>query len=92
MLIAAIVAGVVVGVVLSGWVRQRNTTDDRSALQQAQTKVLELTAEAAALRATLDAERAGAAEKAALLEAAREQLANAFKALSAEALQCRQNS
>ena len=87
MLIAAIVAGVVVGVVLSGWVRQRNTTDDRSALQQAQTKVLELTAEAAALRATLDAERAGAAEKAALLEAAREQLANAFKALSAEALQ-----
>lgn len=87
MLLAAIVAGVVVGVVLSGWVRQRNTTDDRSALQQAQTKVLELTAEAAALRATLDAERAGAAEKAALLEAAREQLANAFKALSAEALQ-----
>lgn len=87
MLIAAIVAGVVVGVVLSGWVRQRNSTDDRSALQQAQTKVLELTAEAAALRATLDAERAGAAEKAALLEAAREQLANAFKALSAEALQ-----
>ena len=87
MLIAAIVAGVVVGVVLSGWVRQRNTTDDRSALQQAQTKVLELTAEAAALRATLYAERAGAAEKAALLEAAREQLANAFKALSAEALQ-----
>ena len=87
MLIAAIVAGVVVGVVLSGWVRQRNTSDDRSALQQAQTKVLELTAEAAALRATLDAERAGAAEKAALLEAAREQLANAFKALSAEALQ-----
>lgn len=87
MLIAAIVAGVVVGVVLSGWIRQRNTTDDRSALQQAQTKVLELTAEAAALRATLDAERAGAAEKAALLEAAREQLANAFKALSAEALQ-----
>ena len=87
MLIAAIVAGVVVGVVLSGWVRQRNTTDDRSALQQAQAKVLELTAEAAALRATLDAERAGAAEKAALLEAAREQLANAFKALSAEALQ-----
>jgi len=87
MLIAAIVAGVVAGVALSGWVRQRNTTDDRSALQQAQAKVLELTAEAAALRATLDAERAGAAEKAALLEAAREQLANAFKALSAEALQ-----
>lgn len=87
MLIVAIVAGAVAGVALTGWVRQRGASDMRSALEQAQTKVLELTAEAAALRATLAAERAGAAEKAALLEAAREQLANAFKALSAEALQ-----
>ncbi len=87
MLIVAIVAGAVAGVALAGWVRQRGASDVRSALEQAQTKVLELTAEAAALRATLDAERVGAAEKAALLEAAREQLANAFKALSAEALQ-----
>lgn len=87
MLIVAIMAGAVAGVALTGWVRQRGATDVRSALEQAQTKVLELTAEAAALRATLEAERAGAAEKAALLEAAREQLANAFKALSAEALQ-----
>ena len=87
MLLVAIVAGAVAGVALTGWVRQRGAIDVRSALEQAQTKVLELTAEAAALRATLDAERAGAAEKAALLEAAREQLANAFKALSAEALQ-----
>jgi DNA recombination protein RmuC len=87
MLIVAIVAGAVAGVALTGWVRQRGTSETRSALEQAQAKVLELTAEAAALRATLDAERVGAAEKAALLEAAREQLANAFKALSAEALQ-----
>lgn len=87
MLIVAIVAGAVAGVALTGWVRQRGTSEARSALEQAQAKVLELTAEAAALRATLDAERVGAAEKAALLEAAREQLANAFKALSAEALQ-----
>ncbi len=87
MLIVAIVAGAVAGVALTGWVRQRGTSETRSALEQSQTKVLELTAEAAALRATLAAERAGAAEKAALLEAAREQLANAFKALSAEALQ-----
>ncbi len=87
MLLVAIVAGAVAGVALTGWVRQRGTSEARSALEQAQAKVLELTAEAAALRATLDAERAGAAEKAALLEAAREQLANAFKALSAEALQ-----
>jgi len=87
MLIVAIVAGAVAGVALTGWVRRRGASDMRSALEQAQTKVLELTAEAAALRATLAAERAGAAEKAALLEAAREQLANAFKALSAEALQ-----
>jgi DNA recombination protein RmuC len=87
MLIVAIVAGAGAGVALTGWVRQRGASDMRSALEQAQTKVLELTAEAAALRATLAAERAGAAEKAALLEAAREQLANAFKALSAEALQ-----
>ena len=87
MLIVAIVAGAVAGVALTGWVRQRGASDMRSALEQAQTKVLELTAEAAALRATLAAERAGAAEKAELLEAAREQLANAFKALSAEALQ-----
>ncbi len=87
MLIVAIVAGAVAGVAPTGWVRQRGTSETRSALEQAQAKVLELTAEAAALRATLDAERVGAAEKAALLEAAREQLANAFKALSAEALQ-----
>ena len=87
MLLVAIVAGAVAGVALTGWVRQRGTSEARSALEQAQAKVLELTAEAAALRATLDAERVGAAEKAALLEAAREQLANAFKALSAEALQ-----
>ena len=87
MLIVAIVAGAVAGVALAGWVRQRGASDVRSALEQAQTKVLELTAEAAALRATLAAERVGAAEKAALLEAAREQLVNAFKALSAEALQ-----
>ncbi len=86
-LIVAVVAGAVAGVALTGWVRRRSSTDERSALAQAQQKVLELTAEAATLRATLDAERVGAAEKATLLEAAREQLANAFKALSAEALQ-----
>ncbi|MGA1425076.1 MAG: hypothetical protein ACO329_11390, partial [Steroidobacteraceae bacterium] len=82
--IVAVVAGAVAGVTLAGWARRRASSDDRAALEQAQQKVLELTAEAAALRATLDAERVGAAEKTTLLEAAREQLANAFKALSAE--------
>ena len=50
MLIVAIVAGAVAGLALTGWVRQRGTSETRSALEQAQAKVLELTAEAAALR------------------------------------------
>jgi len=82
-----LVLAALVGGAIGWWARQRSGAGDQLALSQAQQRVLELTAESAALKATLDAERTSAAEKAALLEAAREQLAQAFKALSAEALQ-----
>jgi len=69
------------------WARRSNKTADTGELERLRAQVLELTGEAAALQATLQAERAAAAEKLGLLEAGREQLSNAFKALSAEALQ-----
>lgn len=50
-------------------------------------QVLELTARAAALQATLASERDAAAGQAALLAAAEQKLSDAFKALSSEALQ-----
>jgi len=53
---------------------------------QPQSRILELTVKNAALTATLERDRAAATEKLAVLATASEQLANAFKALSAEAL------
>lgn len=75
----------IAGAALGGWIgvlfaRQRPSP-------QLQQRVLELTAQNAALQATLERDQVSAAEKIAVLDAAREQLANAFKALSAEALQ-----
>ena len=75
----------ITGAALGGWIgvlfaRQRPSP-------QLQQRVLELTAQNAALQATLERDQVSAAEKIAVLDAAREQLANAFKALSAEALQ-----
>ncbi len=73
-------AGAVLGGVIGTLVGRQRAS---SALQA---RILELTAQNAALQATLERDRAAADEKLAVLDAAREQLANAFKALSAEAL------
>jgi DNA recombination protein RmuC len=82
----------VAGAMTGGWLglfvaRQKISPKQAAELAQLQTRVLELTAQNAALQATLERDQAAAAEKLAVLDAAREQLANAFKALSAEALQ-----
>ena len=67
--------------------RQRPSPEQVQEIAQLQARVLELTASNAALTATLEQERGVAAERAAELASAREQLLNSFKALSAEALQ-----
>jgi pimeloyl-ACP methyl ester carboxylesterase len=67
--------------------RQRPSPEQVQEIAQLQARVLELTASNAALTATLEQERGVAAERAAELASAREQLINSFKALSAEALQ-----
>lgn len=82
----------VAGAMTGGWLglfiaRQKISPKHAAELTQLQGRVLELTAQNAALQATLERDQAAAAEKLAVLDAAREQLANAFKALSAEALQ-----
>jgi DNA recombination protein RmuC len=73
-------AGAVLGGVIGALVARQRAS---SAMQS---RILELTAQNAASQATLERDRAAAAEKLAVLDTAREQLANAFKALSAEAL------
>jgi len=82
----------VAGTVTGGWLglfiaRQKISPTHAAELAQLQARILELTAQNAALQATLERDHAAATEKLAVLDAAREQLANAFKALSAEALQ-----
>lgn len=69
------------------WARRGVSGEGGVELERLRARLLELTGETAALQATLQAERVAAAEKQSVLEAAREQLSNAFKALSAEALQ-----
>ncbi|MEY2626020.1 MAG: hypothetical protein RL412_1795 [Pseudomonadota bacterium] len=81
----------VAGAMTGGWLglfiaRQKISPKHAADLAQLQARILELTAQNAALQATLERDQAAAAEKLAVLDAAREQLANAFKALSAEAL------
>jgi len=81
----------VAGAMTGGWLglfiaRQKISPKHAADLAQLQARILELTAHNAALQATLERDQAAAAEKLAVLDAAREQLANAFKALSAEAL------
>lgn len=82
----------VAGAVTGGWLglfiaRHKISPTHAAELARLQARILELTAQNAALQATLERDHAAAAEKLAVLDAAREQLANAFKALSAEALQ-----
>lgn len=81
----------VAGAVTGGWIgvlfaRQKVSPAQAAELARLQSRILELTAQNSALQATLERDQAAAAEKLAVLDAAREQLANAFKALSAEAL------
>ncbi|MFZ9304965.1 MAG: DNA recombination protein RmuC [Gammaproteobacteria bacterium] len=80
-------AGGAIGAVLGAlFARQRPSARHLAEIEQLQSRVLALTAESAALQATLAREQAVSAEKLALLETARDQLANAFKAISADAL------
>jgi DNA recombination protein RmuC len=81
----------VAGAMTGGWLglvvaRQKISPKHAAELAQLQARILELTGQNAALQATLERDQAAATEKLAVLDAAREQLANAFKALSAEAL------
>ena len=80
-------AGGAIGAVLGAlFARQRPSARHLAEIEQLQSRVLALTAESAALQATLAREQAVSAEKLALLETARDQLANAFKAISADVL------
>jgi DNA recombination protein RmuC len=81
----------VVGLLVGGgatlaFIRQRPGLHALEEIAQLQARVLALTAESAALQARLVREQEISTEKLALVESAREQLANSFKALSAEAL------
>jgi DNA recombination protein RmuC len=76
-------AGAALGVLFA---RQRPSASHLAEVARLQERVLVLTAESAALQAKLAGEQAASGEKVALLDAAREQLANVFKAISAEAL------
>lgn len=79
------VTGALCGLVLGAAITWRALRNRPSAEQQA--RVLELTAGQAALQVALDKERESAEEKLRMLESARTQLADAFKALSSEALE-----
>jgi len=76
-------AGVGLGVLYARQKPSPRLLEEIAGLQQ---RLLALTAENAALQANLAREQEISREKLATIEAAREQLANAFKALSAEAL------
>lgn len=76
-------AGVGIGVLYARQKPSPRLLEEIATLQQ---RLLALTAENAALQTNLAREQEISREKLATIEAAREQLANAFKALSAEAL------
>jgi DNA recombination protein RmuC len=79
------VTGAMFGLLLGAVLTWRGLRNRPSAEQQA--RVLELTGQNAALQVALDKERESAQEKLQLLEGARAQLADSFKALSSEALE-----
>ncbi len=71
---------------------RRSQAGREALLERLQSEAAELKAQAARLAAQLEAEQAAAAEKLALLEGAEKKLADAFQALSAEALKSNNQS
>ena len=71
---------------------RRSQAEREALLNKLQTEAADLKAQAARLAAQLAAEQAAAAEKLALLEGAEKKLADAFQALSAEALKSNNQS
>jgi DNA recombination protein RmuC len=78
--ILALAAGLLIGALVAAFVQQRRVEGSRKARVEDQKEV-------AKLQATLEAERAAADEKVALLEQTREKLAETFASLSVDALQ-----
>lgn len=83
----ALVLGLIVGGGLVAFAFSGRVRDARVAVEAQQRELAELRARAGTLQAELERERAVAAEKLAALEDARSSFADAFKALSADALQ-----
>ncbi|NBX44966.1 MAG: DNA recombination protein RmuC [Gammaproteobacteria bacterium] len=84
LIVLATVAGFALGV---GRSRRHSEREHAEALAASQEKLLALTAENAALQATLEQTRSTGEARLAELDQAREQLLNAFKALSTDVLQ-----
>lgn len=83
----ALVAGLVIGGGLVAFAFSGRVRDARGAVESQQRELAELRARAETLHAELERERAVGREKLAALEEARATFGDAFKALSAEALQ-----
>lgn len=83
----ALVAGLIVGGGLVAFAFAGRVRDARAAFEAQQRELAELRTRAGTLQAELERERAVGAEKLAALEAARASFADAFKAMSADALQ-----
>lgn len=83
----ALVAGLVIGGGLVAFAFSGRVRDARAAVDAQQRELAELRARAEALHADLERERAVGREKLAALEEARATFGDAFRALSAEALQ-----
>jgi len=83
----ALVAGLLVGAGLVAFAFSGRVRDARAAFETQQRELAELRTRAGTLQADLERERAVSAEKLAALEEARTSFADAFKALSADALQ-----
>lgn len=82
----ALVAGLLVGGGLVAFAFSGRMRDARAALANQQAELVELRRRAAALQVELERDRAVAGEKLAALDAARSSFADAFKAMSADAL------
>ena len=83
----ALVAGLIVGGGLVAFAFSGRVRDARAAFETQQRELAELRTRAGTLQADLERERAVGAEKLAALETARASFADAFKAMSADALQ-----